>query len=290
MPGRGVNAPRLDGGSVDDSVVAIPGSIRNPDEVDALSVTLSMSGIEIAMRTDEQVLGTWPCGDVAIRSLDSTQFEFIVEGDRLIFVPDDPAALGDIPFVTVPTAKTRGRKGRRSRKKSDETGSKPLPDGELTGDDRPPGIGHSAHVSPDEKPPKPSRRERRAAARAERVDATPAPPSPVPASISVLPEPEQPVSDEMLSDESLPGASVRGDVPPEQELDTTPQRGTRERLNSAWLRSLDVARKYDIFGLDRVPIDEGLRGQEHQHTWDHRVAAESGAGQHICTICGMIRR
>jgi hypothetical protein len=61
-------------------------------------------------------------------------------------------------------------------------------------------------------------------------------------------------------------------------------------LNHLWIRTLDMARRYDVFGLDRVPIDENIRGQEHEHTWDHRVAASSGAGAHICMICGKIRR
>ena len=38
-----------------------------------------------------------------------------------------------------------------------------------------------------------------------------------------------------------------------------------------------------------TPIDEDLRGQRHEHTWDHRVAATSGPGKHICMICGKIR-
>ena len=57
-----------------------------------------------------------------------------------------------------------------------------------------------------------------------------------------------------------------------------------------WLRTLDVARRHDFLGLDRVPIDVELRGTEHEHTWDHRVAATSGFGKHICTLCGKIRR
>ncbi|MEN8114805.1 MAG: hypothetical protein ABFS21_10505, partial [Actinomycetota bacterium] len=61
-------------------------------------------------------------------------------------------------------------------------------------------------------------------------------------------------------------------------------------LNRLWLRAIDVARKYDILGLDRVPIDEELRGQEHEHTWDHRVAWKTGPGARICTICGKVRR
>jgi hypothetical protein len=69
---------------------------------------------------------------------------------------------------------------------------------------------------------------------------------------------------------------------PEEELHAQP--------NRLWIRALDLARRYDFLGLDRVPVNESLRGQEHQHTWDHRVAPSSGPGKYICTICGEIRR
>ena len=74
------------------------------------------------------------------------------------------------------------------------------------------------------------------------------------------------------------------------EADDARSAKPKKTNNGMWIRALDVARKYDTFGLDRVPIDESLRGREHQHTWDHRVAASSGLGKHICTICGAIRR
>ncbi|MEA2010534.1 MAG: hypothetical protein U9N78_07510, partial [Actinomycetota bacterium] len=96
-------------------------------------------------------------------------------------------------------------------------------------------------------------------------------------------------------DESPAAVETPPDTRPDHEeqgsdSDETHRKGSRERLSAAWLRSLDVARRYDLLGLDRVPIDESNRGEEHEHTWDHRVAATSGAGKHICTICGKIRR
>jgi len=195
--------------------MVIPGSIRNPDEADALSVKLSISDTEITMRADGTELGNWPSTDVSIRRIDSTSFEFIAEGDRLIFLPDDPATFGHSPLIGGRAASTGSRKGRK----------------------------------PKEKPSKPSRRDRKAAAEAARAETV-----------------RSPQPDEVLSS------------------------GPKEKRNRAWIRALDTARRYDIFGLDRVPIDEGLRGQEHQHTWDHRVAASYGPGKHICTICGRIRR
>jgi hypothetical protein len=58
---------------------------------------------------------------------------------------------------------------------------------------------------------------------------------------------------------------------------------------SRWLRTVDSARHRGIFDLDRVPVNEALRGQEHQHTFDHGTAASSGLVSHICTICGKVR-
>lgn len=75
--------------------------------------------------------------------------------------------------------------------------------------------------------------------------------------------------------------------PPRRER--TPPKEPRSKRTSVWIRSLDMARRHDVLGLDRVQVDEKLRGQEHEHTWNSRVAATSGPGRHICTICGKIR-
>lgn len=82
-------------------------------------------------------------------------------------------------------------------------------------------------------------------------------------------------------------AKSTGAPPTKSDEPEEPSRPTRRR---AWIWLLDMARRRDLFGLDRVPIDEGLRGEEHEHTWDHRVAAGGGLASHVCTICGKIRR
>lgn len=56
-----------------------------------------------------------------------------------------------------------------------------------------------------------------------------------------------------------------------------------------WLRTIDSARRRGLFDLDRVPVNEALRGQEHRHTFDHGTAASSGLVSRICTICGKVR-
>ena len=63
----------------------------------------------------------------------------------------------------------------------------------------------------------------------------------------------------------------------------------KTKREGRWVRTLDRARPYSVFGLDRVPVDVALRGVDHTHTWDHRAAAPSGPSKHICTVCGKIR-
>ena len=61
--------------------------------------------------------------------------------------------------------------------------------------------------------------------------------------------------------------------------------------HGAWIRTLDLARRYDVFGLDRVPVAIEQRDDpNHTHTWNHRVAPASGPGSFICTICGAFKR
>ena len=81
---------------------------------------------------------------------------------------------------------------------------------------------------------------------------------------------------------------VRVDAEPEQESVAAAPANGRMR-SGVWIRALDAARRYDVFDLNRVPIDKSLRGREHQHTWDHRVATAEGVAGRVCTICGKIR-
>jgi hypothetical protein len=271
------------------------GSIRNPDETDALSVKLSIRDTEIALFADGAELGTWPSTAVTIRRIDSASFEFIAEGDRLIFVPDDPATFGDIPLVDGGAASTGSRRGRKSKKKSDGTESRLESDQASHEDGRPPGRRPAAQEPSTEKASKPSRRDRKTAAEAARAGApplevVPVPPSSVPRLIATTSDDERPAADDAPSEVRGRGRPRSGLAVLGPELDRASSKVFEKKSNGVWIRTLDMARHYDIFGLDRVPIDERLRGQEHQHTWDHRVVASSGLGRHICTICGETRR
>jgi hypothetical protein len=349
------------------------------------------------MRVDGVELGNWETSEISIRAIDSTSFEFIAEGDQLIFTPDDSAAFAASSFVKgrVPGG---GRKARRKAKKKKAEQPRaadvvpdPLPEAAIRSSKR--------HATEESRMPKPSRRARKAAEResAERaaadlasdapvVPATPraatvrqeAVPTPIgrvrsgatadqdtstdkefgiriPAFRDPVPEPAEQFESDLVEPppraepepailpelepvvlppraEPEPAAlheSELGDPPqkagarPGELVEPEPERASRRRKsllrratredvpdgassvesmadepeeegppqpNRLWIGALDLARKYDFLGLDRVPVNESLRGQEHQHTWDHRVAPTSGPGKYICTLCGEIRR
>lgn len=221
-----------------DSVLVVPGSIRSPDETDALVVTLRIAGSEITMHADGSELGRWNTTAVEILPIDMTSFEFIVEGDRLIFSPDDPSAFAIIPLVGGTVEEKGARRGLRRKKQDDGASTQPATDSQR--------IAAKSNNEPAAVQEKP--RKSRRSVKTERANAAPT-------------------------------RASKGATP----------KKPREKRNGVWIRTLDAARRYDVLGLDRVPIDEDLRGQKHQHTWDHRVAATSGPGKHICTICGKIR-
>ncbi|MCJ7780720.1 MAG: hypothetical protein MUQ27_07830 [Acidimicrobiia bacterium] len=258
-------------------------------------MNLSIRDTEITLFADGAELGNWPSTAVTIRRIDSTSFEFIAEGDRLIFVPDDPATFGDIPLVVSGAVSTGSRRGRKAKKDSDGTESR-LESGQVSDEDgRHPGRRPAAQESSTEKTSDPSRRDRTAAAEAARAGASPSevvplPPSAVPGPIAVTSDDERPAADDATSEARGRGKPRSWLAALRPEPDRASSKVSEEKPNGAWIRTLDLARHYDIFGLDRVPIDEDLRGQEHQHTWDHRVVASSSLGRHICTICGETRR
>lgn len=292
---RGAKAPRSEDGPLGGSVTVIFGSIRNPDETDALNVKLSIRDSEITMFADGAELGNWPSTAVIIQRVDSTSFEFIAEGDRLIFMPDDPATFDSSPLVDGGAAGKGSRRGRKSKKKSHRTEPR-LESNEASHEEgRPPGRRPAVEEPPKEKSSKLSRRDRKAAVETARAKAASSgvvtdPPTTASRPIVVTSGDESPASDDAPSEARGRGKprderAVRGSEPDEASSTEAEEKG-----NGVWIRTLDMARHYDIFGLDRVPIDESSRGQEHQHTWDHRVVESSGLGRHICTICGEIRR
>jgi len=276
------------------SVVVFSGSLRSPHEPDALSVKLSIRGSEITMHADDTELGSWPTTAVDVRRFGGAAFEFIAEGDRLIFTPDDPAAFGDSPIVGRHDADAGGRKRRKSKKGSQKAEPKLAWDQDHPEEERHARPG-AAQESPKDRPRKRSRRRRSAAAepagtKAASLDAVPIAPPTEPEPIDATSSDSEPATDTTPSDGRRQRKSRHKRPVPGPEGDDAQSSEPKAKGNGAWIRALDIARKHDTFGLDRVPIDVSLRGGEHQHTWDHRVAATSGLGKHICTICGAIRR
>ncbi len=228
MSPRRSRTRRSGNGSTDDPETIISGSIRSPDETDALAVKLTLSAGMITMRADGTVLGSWPSTAVTIQSIDAESFEFAAEGDLLILVPDEPNDLHDHPLVTKPEPPQKNRKERRPQKKKKQQGTK-----------------KPKKEKPKKEPKEPKEKKTKTIKKTKKTN--------------------------------------------EKQKPKEKKEEPKEKRASMWIRSLDTARRYDIFGLDRVPVDPNLRGTDHQHTWDHRVVAGSGPGRHICTICGRIR-
>lgn len=292
------------------AVAVVSGSIRTPDDPSALAVKLSIWETEVTMRADGKELGHWPAEAVAIKPIDAFSFEFTAEGDNLIFQPDNPDEFKEHPIVA-----GNGAGRRRKRKRSSKPAPEPQPT-ELRWDEsteaeanlRKKSIraaaaskakaAEPASATPKRpgtpKPERPSRKDRRAAARAAKE------------SIAAAAAARK-VSVPVVEYDTASAAPPRRAVVQETEPQVQPQkaqpkrreRPSRERRadssfadmrHRAWIASLDFARRYDLFGLDRVPVNEALRGKaDHAHTWDHRVAPKSGPGSFICTICGAIR-
>ena len=276
------------------------GALRDPNESGSLNVTLSMWDDQVVLHNDNVELGDWPRDVVRIFPLDSTAFEFVAEGDRMLFVPDDrnafTAALKPPPppdtsrrlsrskqisAKATPKASRTRRKGakaasrpktkkvKRAAPSSSRQKTKPVVEPEM--DRVSVSTTASSKTLVPEHPSKPSRvaKVRLPGRRPRSVGATDAPG-----------EDHKPAKSR-----SSKIASAR----PTSTKTKAPKRSRVKSRSSQWVRTIDLVRTYSVFGLDRVPVDMALRGSEHQHTWDHRAAAASGPSKHICTICGRIR-
>ena len=261
-------------------IAVLDGTLRHLYETSGLDVTLSLrrdqdGGGQITVTSDDGELGTWPVDSVAIRSFDSTSYEFYSDGDLLLFTPVDLIGFHTSPFIVGLPPDTDPPK--RSVPRLKRFRSKPA-------------VGSTRAKTVRGPANKKRVRDKRAAdlALPETEDRpTPAPPEAV--AETVVPD----AGVEADSPPVAPDAGFAESVAPvepaaEPEPDDTPTREFRTR-NVVWIRALDIARRYDLFDLDRVPTDKRLRGSEHQHTWDHRVARPDGFASHVCTICGKVR-
>lgn len=261
------------------------GSVRSPGEREALKVTLTIAGTDVALRSGDLELGTWQTSDVEISAVDATRFTFVAEGDRLIFTADDPMDFASHPLVRpYPGSreaddrqpKRKRKRKRKRRQKPSETTAEPSEELVVSQSDEATAIepapshddlGRTADVSLEGLSTEP--------------DEVPTPP--------VVAIPTE------IEDQEGPDATALGGIDDDPSDDTAPHedaidkdmdQGTRP---GPWIRTLDMARRNGLFGLDRVQVAEGLRGEEHQHTFDHGAAAGYGPSKHICTICGKVR-
>ena len=295
---RKPGSARSDDAPGGESRLVASGTVQAPGESDALDVELTIDDFEVTMRAGRAEIGTWLASMVTIRRLDDVSFEFIAEGDRLIFVPDGPHTFGRHPSIVQPESEKETK--RRKKEASREAKQAAKQEAEE--------VKQAAKQEADEakQAAKQGAAEARAAQKAARREAKRRESDTAAterrardeAEPSLEASPLSPLEERIAVAEAAiagPGAEPEpfGEPMPITELaddDEGAEDEPDDGPNRLWIRAIDIARRYDLLGLDRVPIDESLRGQEHVHTWEHRVAVSSGAGAHICTICGKIRR
>lgn len=292
------------------------GALRDPNESGSLSVTLSVWSDQIVMHNDDVELGEWPRESVRIIPLDSTSYEFLAEGDRLLFVPDDRVAFASVattgtsttssqttkkrtkvnptatPKATKPVKAKRSRKAtaasRPSKREKAKTPPKPKPASSKTAAVVAASTGVSDALSSTK------RRMKRARTPQRGIDTGPVSPT------TQEVRPSGAVAGNAASVQAaaahtrtrkamtlrVPSLRRGRSATTAPAATTSAGAGTRPKR---WIKLIDAVRVYSVFGLDRVPVDVSLRGAEHQHTWDHRAAAPSGPSKHICTICGRLK-
>lgn len=228
----------------------ITGTLGDPGGDDRLDVTFRISDDGVRLMAGEREIGSWPLADVSMTAGGSTLWYFEAEGDRLPFVPTRPAALEASALVTRPDGSRRSRPWSGRRRRPDPPAT-PEPDRPQRADVPPEREGIGDRATASAEPPGGRARPHPRKPRTRR-----------------MPRVSNPLR-------RTPGSEKPG------------ERDARERL---WLRTVDAARRRGWFGLDRLPVDESDRHGPHQHTWDHPAAASSGPAQHVCTICGAIRR
>ncbi len=104
------DTPHAEHGSNGSSRLVMSGAVRSPDEANALSVAVTIDDFEVTMSAGRAEIGNWLTSTVTIRRIDDASFEFIAEGDRLIFVPEDPDTFGAHPAVGEPEDDKRRRR------------------------------------------------------------------------------------------------------------------------------------------------------------------------------------
>ena len=320
MPRRVARSSRSSNAPGGGAVTVVAGSIRTADDSTALDVKISIWDTEVTMRADGAELGHWPAPSVSITPIDAFTFEFVAEGDHLVFTPNNPDEFNQHPMVS---GASRSKRKRRD-KKADTTPAL----AELRWDEETPTEvdKRSRRTKATKKEePRESRKDRKAAVRAAKDSSaaaaamranqaplvdydTPRAPKlsrqerrnarrPEPVAEAVIDAPAQPKPQKLPKQPKEP-KQRKAPAPQEPsrkerkpKSDTNGHSRFAELRHRRWMSSLDFARQYDIFGLDRVPVHLEQRDDpDHAHTWSHRVAPASGPSSFICTLCGAFKR
>jgi hypothetical protein len=266
--------------STEPDVASFDGQLLLQEDAGGLAVTLRVTESRVTLRSGRSELGAWSASGVSITSAGGGRYEFIAEGDQLIFVPDEAEPFGANPLISAlaPLPPTK-RWGIRKPKAVAPVEASPAPMFAADEPKRKAGIRRSRPKSeakeeepaPQHAADKPKRRVKIRRIKPKSMDA-PLPEQPVAAP---APKPDHPIAPR--------AAEVSSDLRPASAGRIL------SRRRQAWLATIDQARQYDLFGLDRVPVTQKMRqGHTHKHTWDHRVSA-GFASRHICTICGKVR-
>lgn len=270
-------------------VAVFDGSLRNLYDTSGLDVTLSLTADQISVVSDDGDLGTWPIDAVAICPYDTISYEFYAEGDLLLFTPNDPVGFRTSPFVVGLPPEPEHHKQRAPRRRSaSPKAGRAIADARKKKARRADKKARESTEAASGKPPSPSAPSPSPAEEAPRAQISPPRDGDVPDTAAVVPP----------SDADEP--ALEAEVPPTPNGDTRDPGGSDSEevkqaaakpgmLTSVWLGVLDRVRRRDILDLNRVPVDRKLRGHEHTHTWDHRVATGEGLTNHLCTICGKVR-
>jgi hypothetical protein len=232
--------------------LVVAGTIRSPGERESLEVVLSMRDGHVSLHSEKLELGSWPESGVEITPIDATSFAFTAEGDRMIFRPDDVISFSEelgARTMAMPAPAPAPRDTAPSRTRGRRS---------TKGTDA-----AARDAGPDARVP--------ADARPETAAATTPTKSPT----------------------TVPPATPKGRRSVPKVSSSKAGRSARSRSGEQrpglWLRSLDTVRAHGWFSLDRVPVYEDQRGQDHDHTWNHRAVATSGLSRHVCTICGKVK-
>lgn len=285
------------------AVAVVSGAIRTADDPSALAVKLSIWETEVTMRADGAELGHWPADAVTIRPIDAFSFEFVAEGDNLIFQPDNPDEFKLHPIVAGGTTARRRRKKPKAKSEppaeqlrwDEDTQAEVNLRKKKAARAEKAKASNASKASKESKSDRPTRRERKAAQRAAK-DAIAAAAAARQVKVPVVEYDTAAVAQPARTAVKEAEADVVSVAKPEPKPEPKPTRqgdgesSFGEMRHKLWIASLDLARRYDLFGLDRVPVNESLRGNpDHAHTWNHRVAPKTGPGSFICTICGEMR-